>query len=473
MNNFTALEKRRIGRTVETGWPNLKNRRTDNPCDLQAVMMLRRASYEHAGLSLPLEDNFDHAENTRLYLTLEGETPIATVRTSLIGPGCKEHRSPFGERYRDLYTNRIGTDGYVEVTRLAVVNAGISVQARRLYAVLQNPTTLADAHDCGYIVAPTRSDHKVLPRNGLSFNHWRGALLKLASRNRRTDPGLESESAGTENSQTVPVHLRAGFRNGARSMTTRKVNWTAYAKAYDCMATHNPAYQEIVHTCRAVARLWDLHPGSQILDLGAGTGNFSVELARQFPHVTVVHVDSSAGMCAVASKKKEHFHLQNLRIVHADATAIQFEENTFAAIISVHNLYTLPSPTSMIDDMFRWLRPGGHLFACDAGRPVDVKDWTRYILGETRRREGLRAMLKVLWDARAAITENRKIRNMQEHQTYWLHDLGEFHSAFASAGFEIDKSFTMYRGCSDVVLARVPARKRSMDPMLNRAGVVR
>ena len=54
------------------------------------------------------------------------------------------------------------------------------------------------------------------------------------------------------------------------------VSWSAYAAAYDLMAEHNPAYQSLVSDFQDVIQGWSMEPDSIILDVGAGTGNFSI-----------------------------------------------------------------------------------------------------------------------------------------------------------------------------------------------------
>jgi trans-aconitate methyltransferase len=62
------------------------------------------------------------------------------------------------------------------------------------------------------------------------------------------------------------------------------------------MAENNPAYQALVREVAEVVDAWSIPAGLPIVDIGAGTGNFSILLATRFPGSTVIHVDASADM---------------------------------------------------------------------------------------------------------------------------------------------------------------------------------
>lgn len=90
------------------------------------------------------------------------------------------------------------------------------------------------------------------------------------------------------------------------------VDWRSYAAVYDLMAEINPAYQELVDAYRRFAtQLW-LHPDDLLLELGAGTGNFSLVAADEWPKCRVLHVDANEGMNDQARRKREALGLTNV-----------------------------------------------------------------------------------------------------------------------------------------------------------------
>jgi len=68
-----------------------------------------------------------------------------------------------------------------------------------------------------------------------------------------------------------------------------------------------------------------------VLDVGAGTGAFSIPLARR--GFAVTHVDFSLAMLALARRNSEG--LQNLRFVEANAVALPFSDRSFDLVLNM------------------------------------------------------------------------------------------------------------------------------------------
>lgn len=258
-----------------------------------------------------------------------------------------------------------------------------------------------------------------------------------------------------------PVHDHSG------------TDWHAYAAVYDLMAEHNPAYQDLLATYRAFLGSLPLRPGDVLIDVGAGTGNFSLSAASAWPLCRVLHVDATEAMNTRARAKCREHGISNAEIYTADAAAFQVPDDSAAVVTVVHALYTLTAPKEMVERIFRWLQPGGAVFACDAGRPIDVSEWTRYIVGHTLADRGPIAAARLLWGTRSAIRQNRLIARAQDRGTYWRHDAAAFRATFEDAGFEILEAREAYRGVSDLIVAQkpvavaetVPARDHYREPI--------
>jgi len=234
------------------------------------------------------------------------------------------------------------------------------------------------------------------------------------------------------------------------------VDWRSYAAVYDVMAAHNPAYQDIVDRYRRFLAPLRLRSGDTLLEVGAGTGNFSLEAARAWPQCHVVHVDASDAMNAHARRKRAAQGLGNVEIRTADVDAFDVPDGSVALVTIVHALYAFPDPPAVLARCHRWLKPGGAIFACDPGAPPDVGDWARYIFRSTSRSQGILPAVRLFWRARGALRENRRIGQSFDAGTFWRHDAATFRAAFEAAGFEVAETDTVYRGASDLVVAQKP-----------------
>jgi len=98
--------------------------------------------------------------------------------------------------------------------------------------------------------------------------------------------------------------------------------------------------------------------GERILDVGCGTGIFSLELARL--GVAVTGIDISEAMMDVARRKTEDAGA-NIEFIKADAMQLPFTANSFDKIVSVSALEFTPDLKAVLEECYRVLKPGGRL----------------------------------------------------------------------------------------------------------------
>jgi len=88
------------------------------------------------------------------------------------------------------------------------------------------------------------------------------------------------------------------------------------------------------------------------LDLGCGTGNYTLELYKR--GFEVVGVDVSEEMLKIARKK-----LPNVKFIRADAYSLPFEDNTFDLVLSITMFEFIHKPEKALGEIYRVLKPGG------------------------------------------------------------------------------------------------------------------
>jgi 2-polyprenyl-3-methyl-5-hydroxy-6-metoxy-1,4-benzoquinol methylase len=115
----------------------------------------------------------------------------------------------------------------------------------------------------------------------------------------------------------------------------------------------------------AVLEAADVSPDAQVVDLGCGTGQISLPLARQGAQVLAVDV-SSAMVRRLQSEAERHGTLG------IDGLALPIEElvlppGSVDLVVSSYALHHLrdPDKARLISAVYGWLRPGGRLVVAD------------------------------------------------------------------------------------------------------------
>ena len=150
---------------------------------------------------------------------------------------------------------------------------------------------------------------------------------------------------------------------------------------------------------RFEAIVGDVHeplPYATALELGAGTGFFSLNL-KQAGVLDEVHVtDLSPGMVEAAKANAEAlgFTVQG-RV--ADAERIPYDDNTFDVVVGHAVIHHIPDVEAAFREMLRVLKPGGRFVV--AGEPTTIGDWYARRLGQ------------LTWKATTAITHLPPLRD--------------------------------------------------------------
>jgi ubiquinone biosynthesis O-methyltransferase len=109
---------------------------------------------------------------------------------------------------------------------------------------------------------------------------------------------------------------------------------------------------------KCVLDLFKVQKGMKVLDVGCGTGNFSIKLAKM--GCEVIGIDISDEMLKVAKDKAKREGL-NIKFYNMDVYNMKFEDNCFDGVISVTAFEFLKDPNKAIKEMFRVLKPNGYL----------------------------------------------------------------------------------------------------------------
>lgn len=102
-----------------------------------------------------------------------------------------------------------------------------------------------------------------------------------------------------------------------------------------------------------------LKPGMQVLDVGCGVGDVTLEAARMVgPEGTVLGLDKSDQAIAIAKRRAEAAGLGNTEFQAADLNGFA-PDQTFDAIVGRFILLHMPNPAAAISALLPHLKPGG------------------------------------------------------------------------------------------------------------------
>src|SRR6478672_7020550 len=136
-------------------------------------------------------------------------------------------------------------------------------------------------------------------------------------------------------------------------------------------------------------------PYATALELGAGTGFFSLNL-KQAGILDAVHVtDLSPGMVEAAKANAEMLGFAVQGKV-ADAERIPYDDNTFDLVVGHAVIHHIPDVEAAMREMLRVLKPGGRFVV--AGEPTRIGD--RYA----------RQLGSLAWNATKAVTQLSPLR---------------------------------------------------------------
>ena len=140
-----------------------------------------------------------------------------------------------------------------------------------------------------------------------------------------------------------------------------------------------PAYDRLNHlmslgidrSWRRTALKWlRPHRPALVLDVATGTGDFAIQACRMLPSASLTGVDLSEGMMQVGRRKVEQAGLAaRIDFQREDCEALTFSDASFDAVTVAFGIRNFEHLDRGLREMFRVLRPGGHLVILELSTP--------------------------------------------------------------------------------------------------------
>jgi len=173
------------------------------------------------------------------------------------------------------------------------------------------------------------------------------------------------------------------------------------ARAYDHL-TAQPLWREQIESI--LQHYQGDREAPRVLDLGCGPGVSSFVLAEALgPRATVIGIDNAARMidCANRWHRTEYAHLGNVEFRVADATHMDFADDSFDLAVGHSFLYLVPDRLGVLKEVKRVLAPGATLALMEPSRQGSIVTaartaWTRRSLARGRLYGALRFATSML-----------------------------------------------------------------------------
>jgi ubiquinone/menaquinone biosynthesis C-methylase UbiE len=139
------------------------------------------------------------------------------------------------------------------------------------------------------------------------------------------------------------------------------------AREYDAM-DHSAVNSQFVSDLLSVT----IKSSLKVLDLGAGTAQIPIELARRDSHAHITAVDAAPSMLTIARANVAAANVTSrVAPVLADAKRLPFTDHSFSIVVSNSILHHIAEPGAVVSEAVRVTTLDGLLFHRDLARPSD------------------------------------------------------------------------------------------------------
>ena len=248
-----------------------------------------------------------------------------------------------------------------------------------------------------------------------------------------------------------------------------EVDWDRYAEQYDRITINgsNPAYIKLVDKVTMFFKELGLKRGSLVVDLGGGTGNFTLPIAEMHPESHFLIVDLSEIMLQKAREKAEMRNLRNVELIQGDIEDIEYLVETYSRPIThaimIHCLYVTGSlenpekPQRILKNIHGGLENSeSRFFIADINRPLKTGNWIPYCLWHAFKTFGnIKDTINFFRENDQAKIASRCTDIKQKEGSYLICNLDEFVKMITDAGFTriYEKSDKYYRKRDNLLIA--------------------
>jgi 27-O-demethylrifamycin SV methyltransferase len=139
---------------------------------------------------------------------------------------------------------------------------------------------------------------------------------------------------------------------------------------------HLPLEEATAALTQLLAKRAALEPGMSVLDVGCGTGNPALFLAREYQTSVLGISTSQVGIERAIARAARANMSHQVRFELRDGTATALDDGSFDRVWVMESSHLMPRKDLLLKECLRVLRPGGRLVLCDIVllRPVPFSE---------------------------------------------------------------------------------------------------
>ncbi|QFT89406.1 Demethylmenaquinone methyltransferase [Bacillus sp. THAF10] len=131
------------------------------------------------------------------------------------------------------------------------------------------------------------------------------------------------------------------------------------------------SFQRHIAWRKDTMRRMNVQKGASALDVCCGTGDWAISMAEAVgSNGKVTGLDFSENMLSIGKEKVKKLGMENLELVHGNAMALPFEDDSFDYVTIGFGLRNVPDYYQVLKEMYRVVKPGGQVVCLETSQPT-------------------------------------------------------------------------------------------------------
>jgi demethylmenaquinone methyltransferase/2-methoxy-6-polyprenyl-1,4-benzoquinol methylase len=201
---------------------------------------------------------------------------------------------------------------------------------------------------------------------------------------------------------------------------------------------------------RKAVRMVKPYPHDSILDIGTGTGDFAIEMARILSPKKVIGIDIAEVMLEIGRKKIHAKGLDKIvEMQEADSEALPFADNSFDVTSSAFGVRNFEDLEKGLSEMLRVLKPGGTILILEASNPKNMPFKGLYT-----------AYMQRICPAIAGVFSDNKAYDYLNRSVAAFPAGSDFVAILEKTGFTEGQCIPLFMGVASIYIAKKPATEK-------------